>query len=145
VQTDQPVAAGDQLEESAGKTGALGGVHRGREGSGGDAAFELLEKGNGATKRHGWSFSVIDEAGNVTASKELISCTQGVRSSNPCIIGTRIIMSDVLEYLASGMGQEDILGDFPDLKQEHIQAELRATAPRGSPGSAGPEGNSSNH
>ena len=55
------------------------------EGAGGDAAFELLQKGDGATKRHGWSFRVIDEAGIVTTSKELITCTPGVRSGKPCI------------------------------------------------------------
>jgi uncharacterized protein (DUF433 family) len=35
----------------------------------------------------------------------LISCTPGVRRGKPCLVGTRITVSDVLEYLASGMGQ----------------------------------------
>ena len=39
--------------------------------------------------------------------------------------GTRIAVSDVLECLASGMSQEDILADFPDLQPEHIRAVLR--------------------
>ncbi|QNI42504.1 hypothetical protein SynA1528_01474 [Synechococcus sp. A15-28] len=39
-------------------------------------------------------------------------------------------MSDVLEYLASGMSQGEILADFPDLKPEHIQAVLRFAAER---------------
>jgi uncharacterized protein (DUF433 family) len=52
----------------------------------------------------------------------LITCTAGVRSGRPCVAGTRITVSDVLEYLASGMSQEEILSDFPDLKPEHIQA-----------------------
>ena len=38
--------------------------------------------------------------------------------------GTRITVSDVLEYLASGMNQDEILADFPDLKLEDIQAVL---------------------
>ena len=44
--------------------------------------------------------------------------------------GTRITVSDVLEYLASGMSQEEILADFPDLQAEHIQAVLRYAAER---------------
>lgn len=39
-------------------------------------------------------------------------------------------MSDLLEYLASGMSQDEILSDFPDLKQEHIQAVLQYAAER---------------
>ena len=52
----------------------------------------------------------------------LITCTAGVRSGKPCVAGTRITVSDVLEYLASGMSQDEILSDFPDLSPEHIQA-----------------------
>ena len=44
--------------------------------------------------------------------------------------GTRISVSDVLEYLASGMSQGEILADFPDLRSEHIQAVLRYAAER---------------
>ena len=36
----------------------------------------------------------------------------------------------MLEYLASGMSQEEILADFPDLRPEHIQAVLRYAADR---------------
>jgi uncharacterized protein (DUF433 family) len=39
-------------------------------------------------------------------------------------------VSDVLEYLASGMSQEEVLTDFPDLRAEHIQAVLRYAAER---------------
>jgi uncharacterized protein (DUF433 family) len=60
----------------------------------------------------------------------LISCTPGVRSGKPCLVGTRITVSDVLEYLASGMGQQDILADFPDIQAAHIQAVLRYAAER---------------
>ena len=52
----------------------------------------------------------------------LITCTPGVRSGKPCVVGTRITVSDVREVLASGMSQEEILSDFPDLSPEHIQA-----------------------
>lgn len=60
----------------------------------------------------------------------LITCTPGVRSGKPCLAGTRITVADVLEYLASGMTQDDILADFPDLQPAHIQAVLRYAAER---------------
>lgn len=45
-------------------------------------------------------------------------------SGKPCIKGTRFTVSDVLEYLASGMDERAILADFPELRREHIQAVL---------------------
>ena len=66
----------------------------------------------------------------MSAGRNLITCTPGVRSGKPCVIGTRITVSDVLEYLASGMSQEEILSDFPDLKPVHIRAALQYAAER---------------
>ena len=48
----------------------------------------------------------------------------------PCIRGMRITVYDVLEYLASGMTEEQILKDFPDLSQEDIRACLAFAADR---------------
>jgi uncharacterized protein (DUF433 family) len=56
---------------------------------------------------------------------ERITFTPGVRSGKACVTGTRIRVSDVLDYLASGINQEEILLDLPDLKAEHIRAVLR--------------------
>jgi len=39
-------------------------------------------------------------------------------------------VTDVLEYLASGMSEEEILEDFPDLTQEDIRACLAFAADR---------------
>ncbi|MFL6314375.1 MAG: DUF433 domain-containing protein [Terriglobales bacterium] len=47
-----------------------------------------------------------------------------------CIRGLRITVYDLLEYLASGMSQEEILNDFPDLKAEDIRACLAFAADR---------------
>jgi uncharacterized protein (DUF433 family) len=41
---------------------------------------------------------------------------------NPCIRGLRITVYDVLDYLASGMTEAEILADFPDLTSEDIRA-----------------------
>jgi uncharacterized protein (DUF433 family) len=44
------------------------------------------------------------------------------RSGQPCIRGLRITVADVLGYLAAGMTEAEILGDFPYLEPEDIQA-----------------------
>src|SRR5438045_8617552 len=40
----------------------------------------------------------------------------------PCIRGMRIRVKDVLDMLAAGAKQEEILADFPDLQPEDIRA-----------------------
>ncbi|MGI8618814.1 MAG: DUF433 domain-containing protein, partial [Gemmatimonadaceae bacterium] len=44
-----------------------------------------------------------------------ITMEPGKRSGKPCVRGLRITVADVLDYLASGMSDEEILADFPDL------------------------------
>ncbi len=52
----------------------------------------------------------------------IITLEPGKRSGKPCIRGLRITVHDVLEYLASGMTQQEILEDFPYLTEEDIRA-----------------------
>ena len=59
-----------------------------------------------------------------------ITIEPGKRGGKPCIRGLRITVYDVLEYLASGMTEEEILADFPDLTQEDIRACLAFAAER---------------
>ena len=59
-----------------------------------------------------------------------ITIEPGKRSGKPCIRGMRITVYDVLEYLASGMTDDDILRDFPDLTREDIRACLAFAADR---------------
>jgi len=61
---------------------------------------------------------------------KIITIEAGKRSGKPCIRGTRMTVSDVLEYLASGMTQEQILAEFPDLTVEDIRACLAFAADR---------------
>ena len=61
---------------------------------------------------------------------EIITIEPGKRSGKPCIRGMRITVSDVLEYLASGMTEEGILSDFPELTREDIHACLAFAADR---------------
>ncbi|MFN8637388.1 MAG: DUF433 domain-containing protein [Chloroflexota bacterium] len=53
-----------------------------------------------------------------------------VRSGKPRIKGTRITVYDILEYLAGGMSEDEILADFPDLTREDIRASLAFAAAR---------------
>ena len=62
--------------------------------------------------------------------EERITVNPAVRSGTPCIKGTRITVYDVLEYLAGGMTEDKILGDFPDLTREDIRAALAFAAAR---------------
>lgn len=60
----------------------------------------------------------------------VITIEPGKRGGKPCIRGMRITVYDVLEYLASGMSQHEILADFPYLTQEDILACLSFAANR---------------
>ena len=62
--------------------------------------------------------------------EDYIAITPCVRSGKPCLKGTRITVYDVLEYLAGGMTEQQILTDFPSLKPEHIRACLAFAAAR---------------
>ena len=60
----------------------------------------------------------------------IITIEPGKRGGKPCIRGLRITVYDVLEYLASGMTEAQILSDFPDLTAEDIRACLAFAADR---------------
>lgn len=62
--------------------------------------------------------------------KNIITIEAGKRGGKPCIRGMRITVYDILEYLASGMTQQEILKDFPYLTQEDIFACLSFAAQR---------------
>jgi len=62
--------------------------------------------------------------------QERIRVDPQVRSSNPCVTGTRITVADVLEYLAGGMSEDQILADFPDLVRDDVRACLSFAAAR---------------
>lgn len=62
--------------------------------------------------------------------KNIITIEPGKRGGKPCIRGMRITVYDVLEYLASGMTEQEILSDFPYLTKEDILASLSFAATR---------------
>jgi len=53
-----------------------------------------------------------------------------IRFGKPCIKGTRITVGDILQWLSSGMTEEEILEDYPELEKIHIRAALAFAAER---------------
>ena len=43
----------------------------------------------------------------------------------PCIRGMRIRVIDVLDLLANGLSQDEILEELPDLEKEDIEASIK--------------------
>jgi len=62
--------------------------------------------------------------------EDYIEIRPGVRSGKPCFKGTRITVYDVLEYLAGGMPEGQLLEEFPALTAQHIRAALAFAAAR---------------
>lgn len=62
--------------------------------------------------------------------RDIITIEPGKRSGKPCIRGMRITVYDILEYLAGGMTEAEILEDFSELTSEDIKACLAFAADR---------------
>ena len=59
-----------------------------------------------------------------------ITIEPGKRGGRPCIRGMRITVYDVLDWLAQGMSEAEILADYPELTVEDIRACLAFAANR---------------
>jgi uncharacterized protein (DUF433 family) len=59
-----------------------------------------------------------------------ISIDPNIRFGKPCVNGSRISVYDVLGWLASGMTVDQILADYPELKEIEIRACLAFAADR---------------
>ena len=62
--------------------------------------------------------------------EHIITVEPDKRSGKPCIRGMRITVYAVLEYLASGMTEDEILADFSELTREDIKPCLTFAADR---------------
>lgn len=60
----------------------------------------------------------------------IITIEPGKRGGQPTIRGMRITVGDILEMLASGMTEKEIISDFPELTTEDIRAALSFAAHR---------------
>ena len=62
--------------------------------------------------------------------KSIIKINPNKRFGKPCVRDTRITVFDVLGWLASGMTNDEIIHDFPELSIEDIKACLAYAADR---------------
>jgi uncharacterized protein (DUF433 family) len=62
--------------------------------------------------------------------REYITIEPNKRGGKPCIRGLRITVYEVLEYMASGMSEQEILSDFPDLTRDDLRAAIAFAADR---------------
>jgi uncharacterized protein (DUF433 family) len=61
---------------------------------------------------------------------DIITIEPGKRGGKPCVRGLRITVYDVLDYLASGMTNAEVLHELPYLTEEDIRACLAYAADR---------------
>ncbi|MEW6353269.1 MAG: DUF433 domain-containing protein [Pseudomonadota bacterium] len=62
--------------------------------------------------------------------QDRITLEPGKRGGKPCIRSMRITVYDVLGWLASGMTEQEIIRDYPELELEDIRACLEFAADR---------------
>ena len=62
--------------------------------------------------------------------QDYITIEPDKRGGKPCIRGLRITVYDILDYMASGMAEAEILQDFPDLTADDLKACLAFAADR---------------
>lgn len=62
--------------------------------------------------------------------RDRIAIEADKRGGKPCVRGLRITVYEVLDYLAGGMTESEIVADFPDLELEDIRACLAFAADR---------------
>lgn len=60
--------------------------------------------------------------------KGRISIDPKVCHGKPCIKGTRVMVSIILDYLSANEPEEEILRQYPTLKQEDIRATIAYAA-----------------
>ena len=62
--------------------------------------------------------------------RDYITIEPGKRGGKPCIRSMRITVYDVLDWLASGLSEAEILADYPELTLHDIRACLAFAANR---------------
>ena len=62
--------------------------------------------------------------------QDIITIEPGKRGGRPCVRSLRIAVADVLGWLASGMSEQQIMADYPELTEADIRACLAYAADR---------------
>ncbi len=83
-----------------------------------------MDGGGVIARNHWWGLSFPMDY------RERLTIEPGKRGGKPCIRGFRITVSEVLDLLAAGMTEAQVLADFPDLEPEDLRAVLAFAADR---------------
>lgn len=92
-----------------------------------------LSKVRWITRRSSRSYSsgILEAPSRVNMDyTKILTIEPGKMGGKPCIRGLRITVYDVLDFLASGMTNAEILHDFPDLTRDDLRACLAFAADR---------------
>ena len=82
-------------------------------------------------RRHAWALAqnlALPYNCDMTELLQRITLEEGKAGGKPCIRGLRVRVQDVLEMLANGMSEREILADFPYLEPDDIRASLAYAA-----------------
>jgi uncharacterized protein (DUF433 family) len=71
-----------------------------------------------------WNVARKGSTAKVADWRKRVSVDPRVCHAKPCIKGTRIMVSIILDYLRAGEPHEEILRQYPTLKREDIKAAL---------------------
>ncbi len=94
------------------------------------SSASALDTGRSAWTTLGLTFPHPQSSVRIVDYQKYITIEPGKRGGKPCIRGMRITVYEVLDYLASGMTEAEILADFPDLTAEDLKACLAFAADR---------------
>lgn len=72
----------------------------------------------------------MDTNDSMTEASERITVNPKQCGGRPCIRGMRIRVVDVLDLLAAGLTQDQVLAELPDLELEDVHACLRYASRR---------------
>jgi uncharacterized protein (DUF433 family) len=91
--------------------------------------MQIWQESMPAPIRENRSIQLFNE-GETVNYQNFITIEPNKRGGKPCVRGLRIIVYEVLEYLASEMTEAEILDDFPDLTREDLKACIAYAADR---------------
>ncbi|MHA1187549.1 MAG: DUF433 domain-containing protein [Candidatus Heimdallarchaeota archaeon] len=60
--------------------------------------------------------------------KDIINSRLSIKNNKVCIKGTRVMVSIILDCLAEGLSEEEILFEYPSLKENDIKVALSYAA-----------------
>lgn len=60
--------------------------------------------------------------------RDYLVSNSAICSGQLCAVGTRVLVTNILDSMAEGATREEILGSYPSLRPEHIDAAIAYAA-----------------